>query len=496
MRNNKVLIAGAGIGGLATALRLAVQGFDVEILEKNSQAGGRLNQLKKDGFTFDTGPSFFSMSYEFKEFAESCGIELPFRYVGLDPLYSVHFRDNPKTYYLHRDIKKLADQFRDSEPDFEEKMKKYLDKSGRLFHDTIDLVIKKNFNSVFSFLITLLRVNPVHIPVLFRSYWQHVKLYFSSREARQIISLVAFFLGRTPFDTLAVYSLLSYTEFKHDGYFNVEGGMYKIVEGLVAELKNAGVQITYNTEITGVNHSNGRITSLVDQHGTTHEADMFVINADAAVFRSKILQRKNYSEQKMRRMSWTTGYLTFYIGLKGKLPQVNHHNYYLGYDFEEYARKVLEDPETLQNPYYYVNVLSKHNPDCAPDGCESLFFVCPVPNLLVKPDWSDRDTIVDSILTDFSARINQDIKPDIISKTIYTPLDWQDKYNLYQGSGLGLSHTLGQIGAFRPSNVDEKFRNLFYVGASTTPGAGLPMAIISSKLVTGRVVDFHKKISS
>ena len=118
-KDKTVLVVGAGLGGLATALRLVKKGYKVEIIEKNKQAGGRLNQLKKDGFTFDVGPSFFSMSYEFEEFARDCGIELPFKYVELDPLYSVNFSDNPKTFHLYKDIAKLADQFKDIEPDFE-----------------------------------------------------------------------------------------------------------------------------------------------------------------------------------------------------------------------------------------------------------------------------------------------------------------------------------------------------------------------------------------
>ncbi len=153
----------------------------------------------------------------------------------------------------------------------------------------------------------------------------------------------------------------------------------------------------------------------------------------------------------------------------------------------------MQNPGTLEKPYYYVNVVSKHNPECAPEGCESLFFVCPVPNLLFKPDWRDRDAIVSSIISDFSQRIGKNIEPEIVSKTIYTPEDWESRFNLYKGSGLGLSHNMDQIGAFRPANFDEKYKNVFYVGASTLPGAGIPMAIISSKLAAERIVDFSKK---
>jgi phytoene desaturase len=494
--NKKVLIAGAGLGGLATGLRLAKKGFEVEIVEKNSQAGGRLNQIKKDGFTFDTGPSFFSMSYEFKEFANDCNISLPFEYIELDPLYTVHFSGNPKTFFLHKDIDKLAAQFYQIEPSFKEKFQKYMKKSGALFNDTVDLVIKNNFDSKIAYLITLMRVNPVHLPVLFKSFYSHVKEYFSSQEARQIISLVAFFLGRTPFDTMAIYSLLSYTEFKHDGYYNVKGGMYKIVEGLVQELEKEKVKIHYNTEIVKSEGTNDKVDYFLDQNNQRLKADIYLVNADAAWFRGKVFNRRNYSEKKLEKMSWTMGYLTFYLGLKCKLPQVNHHNYYLGNNFEAYAKNVMQHPDTLQKPYYYVNVLSKHNSDCAPEGCESLFFVCPVPNLYFKNNWDDRDEIVSSIISDFSKRIEKDILPEIISQTVYTPVEWRDKFNLIYGSGLGLSHTMKQIGAFRPANFDEKYKNVFYVGASTAPGAGLPMAIISSKLVTERIVKYAQKPGS
>ena len=141
----------------------------------------------------------------------------------------------------------------------------------------------------------------------------------------------------------------------------------------------------------------------------------------------------------------------------------------------------------MEKPYYYVNVLSSSNPDCAPEGCESLFFVCPAPDLRFKKNWDDRDVIVDSIIDDFSGRIGKNIQPEIVSRTVYTPQDWQDQFNLHRGSGLGLSHKMLQIGGFRPKNFDEQFKNVFYVGASTIPGTGLPMVIISSKLVTERI---------
>jgi len=412
--------------------------------------------------------------------------------MALDPLYTVNFSRSPKTYRLYKDIHKLAEQFKDVEPDFEIKMRNYLKNGKALFNDTVDIVIKENYNSVFAYLITLMKVNPVHLPILFRNFWQQVCRYFSSDDAREIISLVAFFLGRTPFDTPAVYTLLSYTEFEHDGYYNVEGGMYKIVEGIVEELRKENVMITYNTEIVDFVSNGRKLDCLVDQNNRQWKSGIVVVNSDAASFRGRIFKRPKFSMEKLDKMEWTMGPLTIYLGLKCKLPQVEHHNYYLGDNFKEYANKVFQSSGTLQKPYYYVNVLSRNNPGCAPEGCESLFFVCPVPDLRFKKNWDDKDEIVNSILDDFSKRISQNILPEIVSKTFYTPVDWQNQYNLHRGSGLGLSHKMMQIGAFRPTNFDEVFKNVFYVGASTIPGTGLPITMISSKLVVKRIEKLEK----
>jgi phytoene desaturase len=279
----------------------------------------------------------------------------------------------------------------------------------------------------------------------------------------------------------------------HDGYFNVEGGMYKIIEGIVDELKKENITIIYNTEIKSFESQNNTLTALVDQNNKKWSADIFVINADAAVFRGTVFARPEFSRANLDKKSWTMGPLTIYLGLKCKLPQVHHHNYYLGDNFREYSKKVFKNPDSLQKPYYYVNVVSKYNPGCAPEGSESLFFVCPVPDLRFKPDWSDRDEIVDSIISDFSGRIGKNIRPEIVSRTVYTPADWQDQFNLHRGSGLGLSHDMLQIGGFRPKNYDEKFKNTFYVGASTIPGTGLPMVIISSKLAFQRIEEYSAK---
>ncbi|MBP6977166.1 MAG: phytoene desaturase [Lentimicrobiaceae bacterium] len=489
----KVLIIGTGLGGLCTALRLVKKGYTVEMVDKYFQAGGRFNQMKRDGFTFDMAPTFFSMSYEFRELMNYCRMEMPFEFVEIDPLYTVNFTGSPRNYQIHKNLSKLAKEFEDVEPDFEKKMKLYLKSAGKLFHDVEDIIIRRNFDGKLDYLRQMTRVPWEHAPKMIRNVWSELDRYFESNEVKQIFSLVAFFLGATPFDTPAVYTILSYTEMVHDGYHKVRGGMYRIVENLLEELKKEGAQIHYNTEITGYTERDGHLTGFTDSNGNTYTADHYVINADAAWFRNAILKRPEFSSAHLDKMKWTLAPFTIYLGVKGKIETLHHHNYFLGTNFREYAGKIFKNQISLNKPYYYVNVNSRYNPESAPEGCESVFILCPVPDLRYKPDWSDREELARNIILDLSERTGYDISSYVITQTVYDPTDWEKAFNLYRGSGLGLAHDLNQMGAYRPKNYDEKFPNVFYVGASTTPGTGLPMVVISSRLVTERILK-HDRI--
>jgi phytoene desaturase len=492
--NRKVLVVGTGLAGITTALRLSKMGYRVEMVEKYHQAGGRLNQLKKDGFTWDVGPSFFSMSYEFNEFFRFMEMDPPFEFVRLDPLYTVHFSGSGNKYTIYRDLDRLAGEFSRVEPGFRGNMERLLRSAGKFFHDTDQLVIKKNYDNVLQWLFTLARVPMGHAPKLFRSVWQELGRHFTSDEVKQIFSLVAFFLGATPYDTPAVYTLLTYTELVHDGYHNVRGGMYRIVEGLLDEMHRRGITVHYNTEIVDFSGTHGKLASLTDQNGNSWKADLYVINSDAAGFRHRVFRRERFTEGKLDRMKWTLAPFTMYLGVKGKIGGLEHHNYFLGDNFEEYASKIFKNSISLEKPYYYVNVNSKFNPGMAPEGHENIFVLCPVPDLRFKPDWSDRDRLADDIITDLSARSGFDIRTNLVTRTVFDPADWGRMFNLYKGSGLGLAHDLNQVGYFRPKNKDEQFGNVFYTGASTIPGTGLPMAVISSKLVTERITGAYGSV--
>jgi phytoene desaturase len=221
---------------------------------------------------------------------------------------------------------------------------------------------------------------------------------------------------------------------------------------------------------------------------------MYVVNADAASFRGQVLNRRKHTPAKLDAMEWTLSPFTIYLGIKGRLENINHHNYFLGSNFKEYSNTIFKTGISPKKPYYYVNVSSRSNPGCAPEGCENLFILCPVPDLRFKPEWNDTEALADTIISDLSARIGFDLKKNTISRTVMNPIEWQNNFNLYRGSGLGLAHGLNQIGGMRPSNKDEEFKNLYYVGASTVPGTGLPIVVISSRLVTERIEKEHERV--
>ncbi|MBM3437679.1 MAG: phytoene desaturase [Bacteroidetes bacterium] len=486
-----VIIVGAGLGGLSTALRLSYKGYQVTMIEKQDIPGGRLHLLKKDGFTFDVGPSFFSMSYEFKELFDSIGEPIPFALNELNPLYTVNMAGSDRVFQIYKDLDRLAEEFKGIESDFESKVRGYLKGAKEIFHDTEYKIIKRNFDNIVSYALSMATVPMKHLPKMFRTFWAELERHFESEEVKIIFSLVAFFLGATPFNTPSVYNLLNYTELEHDGYWNVKGGMYKIVEGIMGLLEKKGVKMIYNTEITSVQHSGGKMVSVTDSQGQVYRADLFVVNADAAWFRGKFLNRAKYTEAKLDKMEWTLAPFTIYLGVKGTIPGIHHHNYFLGDNFRAYADTIFRSTVAPEKPYYYVNVASKSNPDCAPAGCENLFILCPVPDLRVKPDWSDANKLVEEIIEDLGKRVNFDIKNNILTQVVHTPNEWQKMFNLYKGSGLGLAHGLNQIGSLRPANKDEKLSNVYYVGASTHPGTGLPIVVIGSRLVTERIVNEH-----
>jgi len=483
-----ILIIGSGLGGLSTALRLSKDSNNkITILEKHSTPGGRLNILKKEGFTFDLGPSFMSMTYEFDNLFRDVGIKNPVIMNELDPIYQVYFDDRKEPYKIFKDLKKLEEEFKNVEPNLSKKLDKYLNHAGQFFHDTELQVVQSNYKGMLDYFFKMSKVPLKHIPYLFRTMWSELDKIFTSDEVKIIFSLVAFFLGSTPFQTPSIYSLLSYTEMRHNGYWSVKGGMYSVVKSIVNILLDRGVGFHFNTEVVGIGNNNGKLSEVIDQNGKRWNADIFISNSDAAAFRGKILQRKNFNQKKLDEMHWTLSPFTIYLGVKGKINGMIHHNYFLGSNFKDYADTIFTSAVSPKKPYYYVNVPSKSDHTCAPDGCENLFILCPVPDLRFKNNWKDAEDLAENIIGDLSNRIGFNINENTITKTIKTPKDWEQMFNLYRGSGLGLAHDLNQVGAFRPKNKDEHFSNLYYVGASTTPGTGLPMVVISSKLVTERI---------
>ncbi|NNG26413.1 MAG: NAD(P)-binding protein, partial [Ignavibacteriaceae bacterium] len=338
---NKVIIIGSGLGGLSTALRLSNKGYDITILEKHSTPGGRLNIVEQDGFRFDMGPSFMSMTYEFNDLFKSAGVENPLQMRELDPIYQVFMEGRERPFRIFKDLNKLEKEFEGIEDNLAKKVEKYLNKGGEFFHDTEEQVVKSNYKNKLDYFLILAKVPKKHLPYLYKSMWDELEKTFDSDEVKVIFSLVAFFLGSTPFQTPSIYSLLNYTELKNNGYWSVNNGMYSIVREIVKILEDRNVKFVYNTEIVGVGNNNGKVAQMIDQNGKAWKADIFVSNSDAASFRGKVLRREKFTADKLDAMHWTLAPFTIYLGIKGKVKNLLHHNYFLGTNFKDYADNIF-----------------------------------------------------------------------------------------------------------------------------------------------------------
>jgi len=483
----KALIIGTGLGGLTTALRLTRLGYEVEMVEKYKQAGGRINQLRKNGFVWDIGPTTFPMLFELKEFYDDIGLKMPFDFFEENPLYSVNFMGDAKTYNVYKNIRKLSEEFASLEPNLLDKFNRYLGEAGRMFHLSEKRILNRNFRNVLVYLLSLTKVPLKYSPKFFTTSYKELDKYFHSDKIKEILSLPAIFLGNNPYKSAAIFMMLSYIELVHDGYHAMKGGMYRLVQEMLRELEKANVVINYNCEISGFIGAGRNVYSLIDSSGESHHADLYVVNADAAGFRNLVLHRKSFSANRLNKMKWSPAPFTIYLGIKGKLDFLNNHQYNLGDNLKEYTQKMDKNSLELSHLNYYVSINSRYNPEFAPKDCESLSILVPVPNLIHKTDWSDKEELANKVIANLSERIGVNLAEQIMTQTIKTPEDWEISFNLYHGSGLGLIYSMNQIGGLRPKNRDEKFKNLFYVGSSTIPGPGIGMSIKSSRLVVKRI---------
>jgi phytoene desaturase len=487
------IITGAGIGGIASAARLAKAGYTVHIFEKTHHAGGRASTIEKDGYFFDTGPSLFLMPPTFAATYADLGerMEDHLDLVRIDPTYRVHFHDGA-TLDLGSNMHDLHDQVEALEPGSFEALMRFVAEGCKRYYKSLDRFVGRNFYSLFDFFA------PANLPLLFQlkpliSHYTDTSRYFKDSRLRAGLSFQNMYLGLSPFDAPATYTLLQFTEMV-EGVWYPRGGMYAIITSLTKIAEGFGAKFHYNSPVKQIDVDGDRATGITLETGEQVKADVVIANADLPYVYTHLLpDLDGKSAAKMERLKYTSSTLMFYWGLKGeRTDKLLHHNIFLSdHRYKESFAQIFDDHTLPAEPSFYIHAPVRTVPTFAPKDGDALMVLVPTGHLDAKQtqDWpalQDRARVwVFKKLAEIGLC---DVKDRIVLEETLTPPDYRDIWNLAKGATFGLSHNVLQVGYLRPHNRHKQYKNLYFAGASTHPGTGLPIVLLSAKLVEERIL--------
>lgn len=482
----KVIVIGSGFSGLATATSLADKGYEVTILEKNSVAGGRARVFKEQGFTFDMGPSWYWMPDIFENYFAKFGKKPSDYYdlVRLDPSYSVILAGN-ETINLPASIDKLGDLFESMEAGSKVKFHAFLKQAAYKYEVGINKFVWKPSRSITEFLSLKLLYDVTRLDV-FQSFSVHIRKFFKDEKILKLMEFPILFLGATPENTPAMYSLMNYAEMQLGTWYPM-GGMHEIVKGMVALAIEKGVTIRLNENVTKIEVVKGNAHKIVTNNGE-FTADVVVASADYHHVEEKLLGKdyRNYDEKYWDKRVMAPSSLLFYLGVNKKIPKLLHHNLFFDEDFKVHAHEIYTEPKWPSKPLFYVSAPSKTDDSVAPEGYENLFLLIPV-----APDLEDTDEIRERYYHIIMERLEKycgvSIRDSVVFKRSYAHQDFKSDYNAFKGNAYGLANTLMQTAILKPTLKSKKVKNLFYTGQLTVPGPGVPPSLISGLVVADEV---------
>ncbi len=487
--NKKVVVIGAGIGGLGTAGLFAKKGYEVTVLEKNENLGGRANIFESDGYRFDMGPSWYLAPDLFEHFFSLMGerIEDHMDLVRLSPSYRIFFSKDPKPLDIHSDIAVDSATFEEIEPGSAEKLRAYLKQSEYQYEVATQHFMYKNYDTVFDFFNRRVMTEGQKLSV-FSKMHAFVSRFFKTRKLQQVMEYTMVFLGTSPYEAPALYNLMSHMDF-NQGVFYPQGGFYELIKALARIAEKNGANLRTNSPVAEVVVENGVTKGVMLESKEFVEADIVISNADIQFTETRLLGEKwrTHSNKYWNKRVMAPSAFIMYLGVKEKLPNLIHHNLLFSEDWRKNFDDIYKDPRLPEEPSLYVCAPSVTDPSVAPEGRENLFVLVPIASDLQISD-HEKDAYSEKVLARMEQEMNlPGLRKKIEYKRIYTVDNFAADYNAFKGTALGLAHTIWQTAIFRPNNRSKKVKNLFYVGAGTNPGIGTQICLISAELVYKRV---------
>lgn len=482
MTARNVVVIGAGFGGLAVAALLARQGMKVTVVEKNEMAGGKARVWKKDGFTFDMGPSWYLMPEVFENFFSLFGKKREDYYelVKLDPFYRVFF-NHQEMVDITSDPVHNTEIFDHFEAGGGDRLKSYLDTAKFKYDTAMREFMYVDYRSVLQFMNRRMMTEGLKLD-MFSPLDKYVRKFFQDRRARQILEYAMVFLGNSPHNAPALYSIMSHVDFNLGVWYPC-GGMGEIAKGLEKLAAEMGVEFKYNLPVTKIILQGNRVKGVVTPEGEI-EAEAVIVNADYAFAETALLPKQNqtYPESYWNKKVIAPSMLLAYLGVDKKIDRLAHHTLYFTENWDHHFSKIFDQPTWPEEFCYYVGCTSRTDKTTAPQGKENIFFLIPVAaGLEDTPEI--REEMFNRGMDHFEGLVGESIRDSLLVKRLFSIKDFEKDYNAYRGTALGLAHTLKQTAVYRPGHRSKNVKNLYYTGQYNHPGVGVPMVLISSQVV-------------
>ena len=484
----KAIIIGSGFAGLSAASFLAKAGWQVEVLEKHDQPGGRCRHFKADGFSFDMGPSWYWMPDVFDRYFGCFGKKVANYYdlIRLNPSYRIYWEQNQMD--VPSDYASLKKMFDALEPGAGEQLDAFMAEAEYKYRVGVNKLVFKPGQSLLEFVDKELIAGLFRLDV-FNNIKSHIGKFFKHPQLRQMMEFPVLFLGALPENTPALYSLMNYADVKLGTWFP-RGGMYKIVEGMHKLAVELGVTFHFNHNVSSIKVENGIAKAVVADNGKQFHADVVIGGADYHFIETKLLEKqyRTYSDDYWEKRVMAPGCLIYYVGINTKIPDLPHHSLFFDVDFNDHAAEIYTNPDWPKSPLFYLSATSVTDPTQAPEGSENLFFLIPIAAGLDGDDQSIRDHYFNLLSDRLHQRTGVDIRNHVVYKRSYSYTDFVDDYNAFKGNAYGLANTLMQTAILKPSCKSKKVKNLYYTGQLTVPGPGVPPSLISGEVVA-KLVD-------
>jgi phytoene desaturase len=490
MTTPSAIVIGAGIGGITTAAHLAQRGLKVTVFEKNDNPGGRCDHYLRDGHRFDTGPTLLVMPLVYEEEFAALGACLRERLdlQRVDPTYHLVFDDSSQL-GLSSDLNVMREQLEAIEPGSFQGFLRYLDEGHRHYHLAIPRLVQRDFRTAAQFF------NLSNLPLLFGlkpfvPHYRNMASYFKQPRLKAAFSFQDVYMGLSPFEAPATFSLMPYSELAH-GVWYPKGGMYRVTEALMEIARQAGVEFVFETTVERIEVNKTRAQGVVLEDGRRESADVIVANADLPYVYQSLLQDEDLS-RRLDRKQYSCSVISFFWGVDKTYPALKPHTLFLADDYRQNFDSITHGLPLPERPSLYIHTPARLDLSAAPQGEDTIIAIVPISHLNeeVEQDWEAiRDRARQAVFKRLALLGITDLEAHLKFEANYTPLSWRKRYNLMKGATHGLSHTLTQLAYFRPSNQHPRYQNLYFVGASTHPGTGVPTALVSARLAANRIMN-------